>query len=286
VTTENKDESLSDAGIDVVANVAGGLTGLAVADSPEGIILVSVIVSKTAKVFMVKANAASAALFAAFSKLRGNTKEQTDKEITDLLNNEDTSDRVTSAVRSAIDSPQLASIDALAALLSLYANPSDATDAFFRSAARMLADCDASDLKDLCATVTAIRDSLGVFPERVFITANAPDSVGKKTPRDPKKPRLAEPGTLLVSDGTSARRVIGGKGARVAASGATVGKGGGTVAGVPYDRAIQVVQRLGAVGIGLPRTENGAESVAVLRGTLYRLAHVLGVETETTGTKA
>lgn len=220
----------------------------------------------------------------ALSDRRGVSEQEAKQSVAAILNDEGNADKASRVFRAVAEAPQMASVDALAALLDLYAKPENGADAFFRSAVRMLADCDTYDLKDLCATIAAIRDSLGVFPGRVFITANAPDSVGNKRSRDPKNPTLAEPKTLLVSDGTNARRSIDGKGARVAASGATIGKGGGAVAGVPYDRAIQVVQRLGAVGIGLPRTENGAESVAVLNGTLHRLAYVLGVEI--TDTKA
>ncbi len=174
-------------------------------------------------------------------------------------------------------------IPSLGILIRDYLDPLRMPDTFCRSVAKMLVDCDAQGLADLRATVATARNAEGGFPAISLVSAVIPGSVN---PNEDAVPAVGATHALMVSDGAKRLPVTvkstGRSGRIQEVTIGTKAASASDVASVPYDRASQVVQRLGMVGIGAPHGVWGAEGVNVRREVMERLAVILGAETPTT----
>jgi hypothetical protein len=186
---------------------------------------------------------------------------------------------VLESVRSVENIVDPAVLPAIGIITRDYLKPLRKPDTFSRALSQVLINCDAEGLTDLRDVVETSRNKAGGFHARTFVTVHAPRSMKQDTRVGV---RHREPATIVVTDGTSPQT----NPIRFAAKQAGVGDNFGhedatgtderRIDAIPYNRAMRVVQRLSTIGIGMPRPENGSESVAVLADEMGRLASVLG----------
>jgi hypothetical protein len=214
-------------------------------------------------------------LIESVAKIQSKSADDVAEELIPIIDDDSASEPVWRTVRAAIETPDDAAITPLATLLNMYRgqNPPKTVDVFFRGMTRMLSECDAEGLADLRAAVAASRLDSGEFPPRTIVTADRERLGGPLTVASGEKKvgKDIAVGSVRADRLRTARLELG-----------TTGEGKRPVEGLTYGRAVLVVQRLGAVGIGTPRTETGVESVSVPNAIMERLATILGAETPTT----
>lgn len=215
------------------------------------------------------------------------TPQNVAEEFEKAASTENGGEAVAHSFKAVWDVPDADVVPVIARLTKLYVTPNQRVDSFFRSMLRMLSDCDYVGVEDLRKTVASAKGATG-FYARTFFSAIQPESVepiAPVAPGDPEAQKVVthrKPAPLTFYDGSNTKVPV-----TTSTGGVTrinhrdpategAGKSPKDIEGIPYERAMQVVQRLGVVGVGMPRPAVGAEGVAVTKVVMERLEKVLG----------